>query len=139
MRKILLSLSLILGIVNASWLPSVFNTKQAEKQDKILSSTPFSKIQNKIGKVPMMLEFGATSCHSCIVMGKILYKIKQKYPNSNIYFIDIYKDSKAAKKFGIRMIPTQKYLDKNGNILETHMGVINEIELEKKLKSLGVL
>lgn len=139
MKKILLSLCFILGIANASWFPSVFNTQQVKQQEKMLPATKFSQIENIIGKVPMMLEFGATSCHSCVVMGKILYKIKEKYPNANIYFIDIYEDTKAAEKFGIRMIPTQKYLDKDGNIIETHMGVIEQEELEQKLKGLGVL
>ena len=32
----------------------------------------------------------------------------------------------------------QKYLDKNGNIVDTHMGVIEQSELEKKLQSLKV-
>jgi len=139
MRKILFSLSLILCFANASWFPSVFNTQEKQKQEKMLPSTKFLQIENKIGKVPMMLEFGATSCHSCVVMGKMLYKIKQKHPNANIYFIDIYEDDKAAKKFNIRMIPTQKYLDKDGNVIETHMGVIKQEELEKKLKTLGIL
>ena len=107
--------------------------------EPMLASTPFSQIQNKIGKVPMMLEFGATSCHSCVVMGKLLYKIKDKYPKSNIYFIDIYEDKKTASKFKIRMIPTQKYIDKDANIIETHMGVITKEDLEKKLKSMGIL
>jgi len=45
----------------------------------------------------------------------------------------------VARKFGIRMIPTQKYLDKNGNVVDTHMGVIEQDELEEKLKKLKVL
>ncbi len=137
MKKILLSISMLVSFLNASWLPSVFNTPQ--KQEKMLSATDFSQIENKIGKVPMMLEFGATSCHSCIVMGKMLYKVKQKYPDAHIYFIDIYKDRQTAMKFGIRMIPTQKYLDKDGNLIETHMGVIDEVAFEEKLKTLGIL
>jgi len=111
----------------------------AFSSEPMLQPTPFSQIENKIGKEPMMLEFGSTSCHSCMAMGKILYKIKQKYPKSNIYFINIYKDMPTTKKFGIRLIPTQKYLDKNGNVVDTHMGVIKQDELEKKLKSLGVI
>ncbi|MCK5110476.1 MAG: thioredoxin family protein [Arcobacteraceae bacterium] len=115
------------------------SSANASSDEPMLEATPFSQIKDKIGKVPMMLEFGSTSCHGCVVMGKLLYKIKNKYPKSNIYFIDIYKDMNTAKKFKIRMIPTQKYLDKEGNIVDAHMGVIEQEELEKKLKTLKVL
>ena len=107
--------------------------------EPMLEATPFSQIENKIGTEPIMLEFGATHCRSCIAMGKILYKIKEKYPKSNIYFIDIYEDKKSAEKFKIRMIPTQKYLDNNGSVVDTHMGIIEQDELEKKLKTIGVV
>lgn len=139
MKKILLSLVLIISLVSAIWFLSASNTKQIQNEPKMLSATPFAQIENKIGKEPMMLEFGATSCKSCIVMGKMLYEIKQKYPKSNIYFIEVYENAKIARKFGIRMIPTQKLLDKSGNVVETHMGTIEREELERKLKKLGVL
>jgi len=116
-----------------------FSNVYASSNEPVLQATSFSQIKNKIGKVPMMLEFGATSCYSCVVMGKLLYKIKEKYPKVNIYFINVYEDKETAKKFGIRMIPTQKYLDKNGNVAETHMGVIKQEELEKKLKIVGII
>lgn len=139
MKKIVLSLSLAIVSVSANWLPSVFNNKETQKEQKILRATPFLQIEQKISKEPMMLEFGATSCHSCVEMGKILYKIKQKYPNSNIYFVDVYEDKEAAMKFKIRMIPTQKYLNKEGQTVDTHVGMIKQAELEKKLKSLGII
>lgn len=116
-----------------------FSTLNALADEPMLQATPFAQIQKQIGKVPMMLEFGATSCHSCIAMGRILYKIKAKYPKSHIYFIDIYEDKESAKHYKVRMIPTQKYLDISGSVVDTHMGVIEQDELEKKLKSLGVI
>jgi len=115
------------------------NTVSALANEPMLEATPFSQIQKHIGKVPMMLEFGATSCHSCVKMGRLLYKLKAKYPKSHIYFIDIYKDKQSAKNYKIRMIPTQKYLDKHGKVVDTHMGVIDEDELEKKLKNLKII
>ena len=107
--------------------------------EPMLKATPFSQIENKIGKEPIMLEFGATHCRSCIAMGKMLYKMKEKYPKGNIYFIDIYEDKETARKFKIRVIPTQKYIDSNGSVVDTHMGVIEKDELEEKLKTVGVI
>jgi len=116
-----------------------FSNAYAASDELMLKATPFSKIENKIGKVPIMLEFGSANCHSCQVMGKVLYKIKEKHSKSDIYFIDIYKDMPAAKKFRVRLIPTQKFLDKKGNIVGTHMGVIRQNELEEHLKSMEII
>lgn len=127
-------MSMLATLANANW----FNSNE-KKEESMLKSTLFKDFESKIGKEPLMIEFGSVSCYSCQVMGKILYKIKQKYPQSNIYFIDIYNDMPTAEKFGIRMIPTQKYLDENGNIIDTHMGVIEQEELVQKLKNLNII
>lgn len=66
----------------------------------MLQPVPFETVKPLIGTKPLMLEFGSTSCHSCQVMGRLLYRIKAKTPQSNIYFIDIYKDMDAAKRMG---------------------------------------
>ena len=106
--------------------------------EPMLKATPFSQVQIGNGKA-IMLEFGSTNCHSCVEMSKILYKIKSKYPDSNIHFIDIYKDMKVAKSFKIRMIPTQVFLDKNGNYITNHVGMIESNNLIENLKKLQIL
>lgn len=121
-------------------LVAAFGPSQAIANEPMLGVTSFSSLQSKIGKgKPIMLEFGSTNCHSCIIMGQTLYKLKQKYPQSNVYFIDIYKDEQAAIKYGAVMIPAQIYLDKNGKVLEKHFGKIEYSELEKKLRSYEIL
>ena len=82
-----------------------------------------------------MLEFGSTNCRSCIIMGQTLYKLKQKYPQSNVYFIDIYKDEQAAMKYGAVMIPAQIYLDKTAKSLTNILEKSNIVNLRSKLKS----
>ncbi len=121
-------------------LAAAFGPSQAIANEPMLGAVSFSSLQSKIGKgKPMMLEFGSTNCRSCVIMGQILYKLKQKYPQSNVYFIDIYKDEQAAMKYGAVMIPAQIYLDKNGKVLEKHFGKIEYSELERKLKSFDIL
>lgn len=127
MKKLLKS---ILGLFIASSLSSA--------DAPMLQPVSFETIKPLVGKTPLMLEFGSTSCHSCVVMGKILYNIKQQNPKSNIYFIDIYKDTDVAKAYGVMMIPTQVYLDSEGNVVEKHIGTIKEEELTKKLQEMGI-
>ncbi len=123
-----------------STLLAIFGSTSALADAPMLKSTSYSTIESKIGKgKPMMLEFGSTSCHSCVIMGQTLYKLKQKHPQSNIYFIDIYEDEQTAIQYGAIMIPAQIYLDKDGKVIEKHFGKIEYNELEKKLKSFGIL
>ena len=125
-----------LTVLWAGWLKSPVSSKASAP---MLESTAFSQIAPQIGKVPMMLEFGSDKCMSCQQMGQLLYKIKQKHPEAMIYFVDIYQDMPAARKFGIRMIPTQKFLDKEGQVIDTHIGLLKQEIVEKKLHSMGVL
>jgi thioredoxin 1 len=113
---------------------------QASNDTPMLAPTQFSKVKSVIGQGnAVMLEFGATSCYSCVKMGKLLYKTKAKYPNAKIYFIDIYKDMPVARSYGVRMIPTQIYLDEKGNVIDKHVGLLTPKELEARLKNAKVV
>lgn len=101
---------------------------------KMLEPTPYSKVISKIGKKPILLEFGSTSCASCVQMGKILQAVKEKHPSSEIYFIDVYQDREAMKNFGIQMIPTQVYVSREGHEVDRHIGLIEYENLVVKLK-----
>ena len=121
-------------------LVSITSSTLLHAYEPILKSTPFEIVKNEIGqKNTLMLEFGATSCYSCVVMGKLLYKTKKDYPNSKIFFIDVYTDSNIAKKFGIRMIPTQVYLDSKGNVIDKHVGLLSKEELFTSLKKYKII
>lgn len=131
MKKILKIFAAIIAMLSAS---------NALADAPMLQSVSYATIESKIGKgKPIMLEFGSTNCHSCVIMGQTLYKLKQKHPQGNIYFIDVYKDEQAAKKYGAVMIPAQIYLDKNGKVVEKHFGKVDEKSLKIKLKKMGII
>ena len=127
----------IIKTVLASLLLLSFSTLYA---DKTLEATPYSEIKPQVGNSkPMMIEFGAESCRSCVVMGKLLYKIKQEQPNSNIHFVNIYDDKQAAKEYKIIMMPTQVYLDGNGKEIDRHVGKMTEDKLYVKLIDMNII
>lgn len=105
----------------------------------MLEPTPYSQVFTKIGTKPMLLEFGSVTCASCVEMGKILHTIKQEHPQSEIYFIDIYKDKEAMQNFKIQMIPTQVYVSSEGFEVDRHIGGIGYDELKAKLKDEKIL
>ena len=85
-----------------------------------------------IGKgKPSFVEVGSDSCHSCKVMSRLLYKTTQKYPEYNIYFINVKKERDAALDLKIMMIPTQIIYDKNGKEVYRHIGLLSDEELAK--------
>jgi len=107
--------------------------------DKMLQPIPYSQVFKQVGKKPMLLEFGSTTCASCVQMGKILYKIKEDYPQAEVYFIDIYADKEALQNFKIQMIPTQVYVSSEGFEKERHIGAIEYEDLILKLKAEKIL
>jgi len=115
----------------------IFSFVKAE--EPMLKPVSYDSIKEKISSSATMLEFGSTSCYSCVQMGKLLHKVKSKYKKNSIYFIDIYKDQKIARKYKIRMIPTQVYLDENGVIIDKHVGAIKEDDLVEKLKNYKII
>ncbi len=64
---------------------------------------------------------------------------KQKYNGQvKVTFFDVWKDNAPAKKYGIDLIPTQVFLDKDGKELMRHQGYFAEQEIDKFLKSQGL-
>lgn len=106
----------------------------------LLPATPYAQIENKIGHQgsPYFLEVGSDSCHSCRVMGKMLYVIKEANPKLNIYFINVHEEREAANTLKIMMIPTQLIFDAKGMEVYRHMGKLEESELEEILTKYGV-
>jgi len=105
----------------------------------LLPATPYAQIEHKIGKgSPYFLEVGSDSCHSCRVMGKMLYVIKEANPKLNIYFINVHEEREAANTLKIMMIPTQLIFDVKGKEVYRHIGKLEQEELEQILVKYGV-
>lgn len=63
-------------------------------QEYMLQESQYKYVEQSIGKgKPYFLEVGSNSCHSCQVMGNMLYKVKQKNAAYNIHFINVKKKS----------------------------------------------
>jgi len=109
--------------------------KTQETSTAMLEATPYTQIASAIGKTPMLVEFGSTSCASCVEMGKLLYRAKQEYPQSAIYFVEVRNEQQAIRDYKIQMIPTQIYLDTKGAESDRHIGAVNYEQLITKLKA----
>jgi len=112
----------------------------ADRERPMLEVTSYETVEPTIGKgQPVLLELGSTSCGGCRDMAATLHYIKQRYPRSAIYFIDIKTERYVAREYGVRMMPTQVILDGAGNVVDTHVGVSGTQELIERLQRFGVV
>lgn len=70
-----------------------------------------------------MVDLGAKSCIPCKMMIPVLESVEKDYAGrAAVVFIDIREDPEAGKKFGLRVIPTQIFFDRQGNEAFRHEG-----------------
>ncbi len=87
------------------------------------------------------VELGSVDCIPCRMMQPVMKQVEQKYGSQvKIVFYDVRtgKGQPYAYKYGIRVIPTQVFLDRNGKEFFRHIGYFPFEELEKVLKKGGV-
>ncbi|MCJ7656228.1 MAG: thioredoxin family protein [Candidatus Atribacteria bacterium] len=87
------------------------------------------------------VELGSVGCIPCDKMQPIMKEIEEEYKGQvKVVFHDVKtaEGKPYIKEFGIRAIPTQVFLDKDGNEYFRHLGFFAKDELIKVLKIQGV-
>jgi thioredoxin 1 len=85
------------------------------------------------------VELGSVTCIPCKQMQPIMKSIEEKYKGQvKVIFHDVWKDKAPAQKYGIKLIPTQVFLDENKNEIMRHEGFFPEEEIDKFLQSRGL-
>ena len=88
------------------------------------------------------IELGSVNCIPCKQMQPVMKSIEEKYGEQvKVIFYDVWKaDQKQyAQKYGIRLIPTQVFLDEEGKEFHRHEGFYPEEEIDKLLKIKGLV
>ena len=87
------------------------------------------------------IELGSVNCIPCKQMQPVMKSIEEKYGEQvKVIFYDVWKQEqkKYAQQYGIRLIPTQVFLDENGKEFHRHEGFYPEAEIDKILKAIGL-
>jgi len=99
-------------------------------------------IQESAKKIKVtFVELGSVGCIPCKMMQPIMKEIEEEYKGQvKVVFYDVWTEEGRpyAEKYGIRVIPTQVFLDENGVEFFRHEGFFPKEELVKILKSQGV-
>lgn len=105
----------------------------------ILSADPGKPPDVPVKGMVTMVDLGAKSCVPCKMMAPILEKLERDYKGrAAIVFLDVWKEPDQAKRFGIKVIPTQIFYDKQGTEVLRHTGFMGEEAIVAQLKKMGV-
>jgi thioredoxin 1 len=92
----------------------------------------------KAGKL-VMLEIGSVGCIPCDKMKVVMDKLRTDYKDKlEVIFIDVRNDKENMRRFGVTMIPTQVFLDKDGKEFHRHIGYYAFEEIAPVLKKQGI-
>ncbi|MHC4688564.1 MAG: thioredoxin family protein [Planctomycetota bacterium] len=111
---------------NKSDLPSQFPQDPTTK--KTIVTEPNKTEPVKL--MPRLVDLGAGKCIPCKMMAPILEELKTEHANSfKVEFIDVWENPDSGKEYGIRMIPTQIFIDADGKELFRHEGFFSKEDI----------
>jgi len=90
--------------------------------------------------LPLLLDLGSKKCIPCKMMAPILEELTKEHAGQfDVKFIDVWLKENAdqARKYGIKLIPTQIFFDAGGKELWRHEGFIAKEDILAKWKELG--
>ena len=106
----------------------------------ILSFSSLAQDKDSKPKVTFV-ELGSVNCIPCKQMQPIMKSVEEKYGEQiKVIFYDVWKSDqkKYAQQYGIKLIPTQVFLDEEGKEFFRHEGFYPESEIDKLLKDKGL-
>ena len=87
------------------------------------------------------VELGSVNCVPCRMMQPVMQELESNFPNDlQVIFYDVWTEEQRhyGSEYGIRVIPTQVFLDKNGNEFFRHEGFFPYEQVVEVLKGKGV-
>jgi thioredoxin 1 len=85
------------------------------------------------------VELGSVNCIPCRAMQPVMRDLEKKFGDQiRIVFYDVLQDEAPAKTYGIRVIPTQVFLDQDGREFHRHEGFYPLAEIASLLRARGL-
>jgi thioredoxin 1 len=134
-KRNLLLLTVIISLTTAVSFAQTATVQVKSSVSKKTQDTSNSKI------IVTFVELGSVNCVPCRMMQPVMKEVEEKYSSQvRVIFHDVWTpDGKPyGAKYGIRSIPTQIFLDKDGTEYFRHEGFFPKEKLVKILAMKGV-
>ncbi|PKN74494.1 MAG: thioredoxin [Candidatus Cloacimonetes bacterium HGW-Cloacimonetes-2] len=132
MYRLLIIMIVLMGLVACG----ASNERPEEQQNETVTdnTTAVSDSTSSQGYKVTFLELGAESCIPCKMMQPVLREIAAIYPGVvDVIFHDLYKNRSVGQQYGVRVMPTQIFLDAQGKEFYRHEGFFPKDEIVSML------
>ena len=130
----------MIRLLNLALVIAVFGIASIIAQEK-KSATAAKNVPPEKKPLVTFVELGSVKCIPCRQMQPVMKAIEKKYGDQvKVVFYDVWKPDqrKYAEQYGIKLIPTQVFLDAAGKELFRHEGFYPEAEIDKLLQKQGL-
>ena len=87
--------------------------------------------------LPVIIDFWATWCGPCQMVGPMINELADEYAGRIIVGkIDVDANSEIPSKYGVRNIPTILFFNKNGEVVKKLVGVQTKAVLREEAEKL---
>lgn len=99
-----------------------------------ITNENFENLKN--GELPMVVDFWATWCGPCRMVGPVISELAKEYDGKIVVGkCDVEDNEDMAAEFGIRNIPTILFF-KGGQVVDKIVGAQSKATIDEKFKSL---
>lgn len=134
MKRIIVKFVVILFLFTISCEAQKTENKNQDRPNDVKEISQDAKVT--------FVELGSVNCIPCKQMQPVMKSIEEKYGDQvEVIFYDVWKpeQKKYAEEYGIKLIPTQVFLDENGKEFHRHEGFYPEAEIDKILTTKGLM
>ncbi|MGQ9524621.1 MAG: thioredoxin family protein [Armatimonadota bacterium] len=127
--------SLLASSVGVATVPA----KKPKAGSKTSGPSPSKAAKATNVALPKLIELGAEKCIPCRMMRPILDQLRvEQRGRLEVVFIDVWENPALARQYGIRVIPTQIFLDAKGKEFYRHEGFLPKQQILARFREQGV-